>query len=133
MDNISDTKVTNWSMPIHDAAIQISEVTFLNSTRSFNNRLIVEVYKKEALRTTEKNGFAFVAQKLSLKGLKVLVDVKLSDNTFIPKGSVAYIKEEALHTQSWAQKAMECDGIEGQFLIVDLNNVEFIKPPTEQI
>jgi hypothetical protein len=95
---------------------------------SFNNRLIVEMYKKEALKSTEKNGFAFIAQKLSLKGLIVLVDAKLNDGTFIKKGSIAYIKEEALHTQAWAQKGLECDAIEGSFLIVDMNFVEFIRP-----
>ena len=93
-----------------------------------NNRLIVEMYKKEALRSTEKSGFAFVAQKLSLKGLKLLVNAKLNDGSFVMKDSVVYVKEELLHTQAWAQKGMECDSIEGQFLIVDLIHVEFIKP-----
>jgi hypothetical protein len=105
-------------------------VEFLNSPRSLNNRLIVQAYKKEALRATERNGFAFVDQKLALKGLTVLVDAKLSDNTFVGKGSTAYVKEEVLHTQQWAQKTMECDAIEGKFLIVDLQYVELITPPT---
>jgi len=104
------------------------KIEFLTSSRSVNNRLIVEAYKKEALRATEKNGFAFVSQKLSLKGLKVLMEARLSDGTIVPKGSVAYVKEETLHTQQWAQKAMDCDAIEGQFLILDLNHVEFIAP-----
>lgn len=114
-----------------ETSYNTTNVTFLNSTRSMNNRLIVEAYKKEALRSTEKNGFAFVSQKLSLKGLKVLIDVKLSDSTFVVKDSIAYIKEELLHTASWAQKAMDCDAIGQPFLIVDLNYVEFIQPPSE--
>lgn len=112
-------------------SMNYSEITFLNSTRSMNNRLIVEAYKKEALRSTEKNGFAFVSQKLTLKGLKVLVDAKLNDSTFVPKDSVVYIKEEVLHTQAWAQKPLECEAISEPFLIVDLNFVEFISPPKE--
>lgn len=121
---ISDVRCT-------DASYRWTEVDFLNSTRSMNNRLIVEVYKKEALRSTEKNGFAFVSQKLSLKGLKVLVDVKLNDSTFIREGSIAYIKEETLHTAPWAQKAMDCNAIGQPFLIIDLSHVEFIQPPLE--
>ena len=96
---------------------------------SLNNKLIVEIYKKEALRSKEVNGFAFVDQKLSLKGLKVLVNTLLNNGEiFVKAGDVAFIKEEALHSQQWAQKAYECNGIEGQFLIVDINNVEFIQP-----
>lgn len=96
---------------------------------SFNNRLIVEKYVKGAIRHKERNGFAFIDQKLNLKGLKVLVDAQLSDGIAIEKGSIAYIKEEALHTAAWAQKVLESEEIEGQFLIVDLANVEFISPP----
>lgn len=106
-------------------------ITFFNSTRSMNNRLIVEAYKKEALRATEKNGFAMVSQKITLKGLKVLVDAKLNDDTLVPVGSIVYIKEEVLHTQAWAQKPLECEAIGEPFLIVDLNFVEFISPPKE--
>lgn len=102
---------------------------YLNTARSTNNRLIVETYKKEALKAVEKNGFASISQKLTLKGLKVLVEAKLSDNTLVQKGSVAYIKEESLHAQPWAQKTLECNAIEVPFLIVDLIHVEFIVPP----
>lgn len=104
----------------------------LFSPYSLNNRLIVETYKKEALRSKEVNGFAFVDQKLSLKGLKVLVDTHLNNGqVFVKAGSTAFIKEEALHSQQWAQKAYECDNIKGQFLIVDINSVEFIQPPQD--
>ena len=103
-------------------------ITYLETPSSFNNRLIVEVYKKEAMRSKEVNGFAFVDQKFTLKGLKVLVDAKLSDGTFIKRGSIAYIKEEALHGQQWAQKHFETSFLQEPFLIVDMNNVEFIEP-----
>jgi len=101
----------------------------LESTRSMNNRLIVEAYKKEGLKSTISQGFAYIEQKVSVKGLTVLVDAKLSDGTFVPKGSIAYIREESLHTQAWAQKVLECDTLKTPFIIVDISNVEFISPP----
>lgn len=95
---------------------------------SFNNRLIVEKYVKGELRHKERNGFALIDQKLNLKGLKVLVDACVLDGVTVRKGSVAYIKEEVLHTAAWAQKALESDNIPVPFLIVDLSQVEFIVP-----
>lgn len=115
----------------YESALQYREVEFLNSSRSMNNRLIVEAYKKEGLKSSINNGFAMIAQKVSLKGLKVLMDAKLADGTFVPKGSTAYVKEETLHTQQWAQKALEVDTIPVPFLIIDLSYVEFVAPPTE--
>lgn len=96
---------------------------------SLGNKVIVEVYKKEALKTQEKHGFAFIEQKLKLKGLKVLADAHLSINGVefrIYKGSIAYIKEELLHTQAWAAKPLESDAIEVPFLVVDVNHIEFV-------
>ena len=105
----------------------------LLSPCSLNNKLIVEAYKKEALRSKEVNGFAFVDQRLNLKGLKILVSSFLNNGQlFVEAGSTAFIKEDLLHTQQWAQKPYECDSINGQFLIVDVNNVEFIQPPEKQ-
>lgn len=98
---------------------------------SVNNRLVVEAYKKEGLKSDVKNGFATIAQKVSVKGLTVLMDAKLADGTLVPRGSVAYIKEETLHNQQWAQKALEADTIGVPFLIVDLTHVEFITPPRD--
>jgi hypothetical protein len=103
----------------------------ITSSRSFNNRLIVEAYKKTALQAQTGTGFAYIQQKVAVKGLTVLMDAQLSDGTYIPKGSVAYIKEEALHTQAWAQKILESETFAGQFIIVDISNVEFIVPPGE--
>ena len=105
--------------------------TPFQSSCSFNNRFIVEMYKKEALRSKEKHGFAMIDQKLSLKGLKLLVNARLNDGTVVPKDSLVYVKEETLHTQQWAQKALECEGVSEPFLVVDLNYVEFIEPPKE--
>lgn len=104
----------------------------LDTKLSFNNRLIVEKYTKGELRHKETNGFAVIDQKVKLKGLLVLVDAYLANDIHVPKGSVAYIKEESLHTQAWAQKAYESDGVPAPFLIVDLTNIEFIDPPEEK-
>lgn len=103
----------------------------LLTPRSLNNRLIVEAYKKEALRSKISSGFALIDQKLTLKGLKVLVEAKLSNGLLIPKGSVAYVKEELLHSQPWAQKVLEAEGIEGKFLILDMTYVEFVAPKVQ--
>ena len=100
---------------------------------SYNNRLIVEKYVKGELRHKERNGLAFIDQKLNLKGLKVLMDANISLGGYlitIPKGSIAYIKEEDLHTKPWAKQPLESEVVEGSFLIIDLANIEFIVPPT---
>ena len=98
----------------------------LEFLKSLNNRLVVEVYKKGELRHKESNGFAFVDQKVKVHGLKTLMDAKLNDGDNIPSGSIVFIKEESLHTAAWAQKAYECDGIEGKFMIIDISVVEFV-------
>jgi hypothetical protein len=103
----------------------------LQSTRSLNNRLVIEAYKKEGLRANVQHGFARLDQKLAVKGLTILMDAKLNDGTFVPKGSKAYIREETLHTAPWAQKILESDLLGQPFMITDLANVEFIEPPTD--
>lgn len=115
------------------------------SSFSLNNRFIVEPYVTDrGLKATERNGFAMITQKISLKGLRLLVDAQLtgfgqqstaydgisaSGPLRVPAGSLIYIREELLHTQIWAQKPLECDSIEGKFIIVDASNVEFVKLP----
>lgn len=102
----------------------------LCTTRSMNNKLVLAAYKKEALRANVSNGFARPDQKVTVKGLEVLMDAKLSDGTLVPKGSLAYIREESLHTQQWAQKSYESDALPGiSFIIVDSTSVEFFAPP----
>ena len=101
---------------------------------SINNRLILEPYKTDrSLRANVTSGFATVEQKIEVKGLKVLADAHIFEGNgrtthmVIPKGSIAYIREEYLHNQAWAQKVLKSDAIEGGFIIVDLNHVEFVK------
>lgn len=95
--------------------------------RSMNNRLITEIYKNEGgLKSTVQHGIAMVEQKVRLKGLKILAGAKLPDGTLVEAGDLAFIKESTLHTQSWAKNFYESDQIEGQFIIVDMSQVEFI-------
>ncbi len=124
------------SMPVRtmDGPLDVNVVSDvsnkLNSMRSMNNRLVVEAYKKGPLDSTINNGFAFINQKMTVKGLTVLMDAKLNDGTIVLKGSTAYIKEEDLYTQLWATKILESDTLKVPFIIVDMNNVQFISPPT---
>jgi hypothetical protein len=110
----------------------MSNTFHIQNPISFNNRLIVERYIKGDLRHRERNGFALIDQKLNLKGLKVLANAYLTGGVIIQKDSIAYVKEESLHTQPWAQKALESEVIGVPFLIIDLANVELIVPPKEE-
>lgn len=101
----------------------------LDNKTSLNDRLILEPYRNEGgLKTTVNHGIAMVSQKVAVKGLKVLIDAKLKDGTVISAGSIAYVKEELLHTQPWAKKILESDAIITPFMIVDLNYVDFVVP-----
>lgn len=103
----------------------------MSDTVSLNNRFMVEPYKGDrALKANTTGGFAIVQQKVSIVGLMLLADALIclgGENVrTLAKGSKVYIKEELLFTQPWAQKVYESDAIEGKFIIVDLNYVEFV-------
>ena len=102
------------------------------SAASLNNRLIVEAYFTDrSLKAKETNGFAMIQQKVAVKGLKLLMNANCSignELVVFDKGSTVYIREELLHTQQWAQKILESEAVDGKFMIVDLNNVEFVVP-----
>lgn len=99
---------------------------------SLNNRLVVETYKTDkSLRANVSNGFATIAQKSGLKGLRVLIGTTLSDGRHIPAGSTAYIKEELLHTATWASKPLEADTIPVPFLVVEMSVVDFVNIPED--
>jgi hypothetical protein len=108
---------------------------------SINNKFIVEPYVSDrAIKTTTGGGFALIQQKVAVKGLRLLVDAKLAgfntslsvgdisktDPEIVLAGSIIYIREEFLHSQPWAKQLMECDAIEGKFIIVDRQYVEFV-------
>lgn len=100
---------------------------------SFNNRFILEPYHSDrSLKATAGSGFALVAQKVNLKGLKLLVDVAWTrdgDTDIIPAGSKVFIREELLYTQPWAKQLLEAEGIEGKFIIVESQFVDMIEDP----
>jgi hypothetical protein len=95
-------------------------------TFSVNNRLVLEQYIKEGLKAKIQGGIATPGQRDGLKGLTVLMSTTLSDGRHIPKGSMAYIREEVLHTHPWASKLLTCDTLSVKFMIVELSYIEFI-------
>lgn len=108
---------------------EVRNVEKLSSARSLNNRFILEAYTGDrSLKAKETSGFAMLSQKVNLVGLKVLVDTKLADGTFIRAGAKAYLKEELVFTQPWGKNNMECPDIQGKFIIVDATFVEFVVP-----
>jgi hypothetical protein len=100
---------------------------------SLNNRLILEAYKTDGtIKANVQNGFATIAQKVQLKGLRVLVEARIAHgDTYyvIPRNSVAYIREEYLHSQPWAKKIFECDTLDQKFIVVEMAHVEFVDMP----
>jgi len=95
---------------------------------SFNGKLILEAYKHTEVKAEIRSGWATTSQKNSLKGLKVLVDACIQDKVILA-GSTAYIKEELLHTQPWSKNKLKCDTLPGEFILVNINEVEFVSPP----
>ena len=104
---------------------------------SLNNRIILEQYKKEALKAVIIGGVARMEHKISLKPLKVLVDAKLADGTLIPKGSIAFVREEYLHNNSGMSRnggttIPSFDNLDispEPFIIIDISQVEIIDAP----
>ena len=101
---------------------------------SLNNRFIVEPYASDrTIKTAASTGatsFARIEQKVAVKGLRLLVAVKLeiaNQVVMVNAGSTIYIREELLHTQPWAKNIMENERI-GKFMIVDKSFVEFVQP-----
>lgn len=92
---------------------------------SVNNRLVLEPYIKEGLKSKVSGGIAIPGQRDGLKGLLVLMDTRLSDDREIPKGSTAYLREETLHTQAFASKPLSCAILPNKFIIVDIQFIEF--------
>lgn len=111
----------------------------MENSLSLNNRFILAPYGGDrTLRANVSSGFAHVQQKTAVVGLKVLVPASiaalgqvridgLSMNASIPRGSIAYIREEYLYTQPWAKNVLTSDAIEGSFIIVDATYVEFVE------
>ena len=101
----------------------------LSKPSSFNNKLILEAYRQTEIRAEGNKGWIQAGQKNNLKGLKVLVQATLPNGETIPAGSKAWIKEDFLHTQPWAKDIRKCETLPGEFILVTMNEVEFISPP----
>lgn len=96
-----------------------------------NGRYIVEPYTEDrALKATVTNGFAMVSQKVTIKGMKLLADVMspVTGHYIAYKGDTVYIRESLLQNQPWAKSSFTSDGIEGEFMIVDAQFIEFVVP-----
>lgn len=97
---------------------------------SLNNKLVVEPYKNDkVLKANVSNGFAMISQKIAVKGLKLLMDAKLTNGDVIPKGYVVHIREEVLFTQPFAKQVFESESVGSNFMVVDIGYVDFITPP----
>jgi hypothetical protein len=94
---------------------------------SQNDLIIMEPYKQgQGIKTEVKSGFAFAVQKTSLVGLTVLMDAKLSDGSFVPKRTKAYLREDELSTFPWAKDIKTSEALDKQeFIIVPLRNIVF--------
>lgn len=88
---------------------------------SLNDTFLVEPYEQgQGLKGNIKSGFAYIAQKQNLIGLKLVIDAKLSDGSVVKAGSKIYIAEDLLTTQEWAKKNKTADFTEGkEFVIVE--------------
>lgn len=96
---------------------------------SIGNRIVVEAYKKEGLKTTVSNGFAMVQQKVALVPLEVKVEALLvlgNSVQAIPAGSKAFFREEFLHTHPSVAKVLDHDEL-GRVLVLDASLVEFFE------
>lgn len=99
--------------------------------QSYNDTLVTEVYKQgQGLKSTEIKGFSFVSQKIGLVGLKLLIEAKLNDGSFVPAGSVAYIPEDHLSTLPFGKDVRTAKALgDTEFIMVPLRNVVFIEAP----
>lgn len=93
------------------------------------NKFIVEAYTGErALRANTTSGFAMIENRTTLKALKTVTDSYVSTGylmEFVPKGSSVYIQESKFYEPGWPQKVFTADGVEGNFMIVELPHIEF--------
>ncbi len=96
--------------------------------QSLNNRFILESYKEDrSIKATINSGFAMIAQKIAVKGLKLLVDTKTSNGDMFFAGSTAYIREAFLQSNPMAKQVFTSEDIDGEFIIIDAQHVEFVK------
>lgn len=97
---------------------------------STNNKLILQPYEQgQGLKSEIRNGIAFVSQKTTLVGLKLLVEARLADGSYLPAGSVVYLDESLLCSPSskWAKDVKTCSALRDKnFIVADLSCVTLI-------
>ena len=101
---------------------------------SYNGKLVLEAYSHGEVKSEMNKGWVSVGQKNNLKGLKVLVGAKFSvggETVHVPTGTIAYIKEELLHTQQWAKNKLKSDTLPGEFILANINDVEYFSNKPE--
>lgn len=95
---------------------------------SINNVIIVEPYLgKRKIEATVNKGLATVKQRGTVVGLKVLVDARISDTQIIKKDSVVFLNEKYLYENQNVLTPMECDSIEGSFIILSVGYIVMVK------
>jgi hypothetical protein len=117
------------SMKTQVGDISLNDGLIYPNEPTSTNKLILEAYIHTDMKAEIRSGWASVSQKNSLKGLKLLVQ-SITNGVVYPAGSTAYIKEELLHSQPWAKNKLKSDTLSGEFIIVTMNEVEYIAPPT---
>lgn len=98
---------------------------------SINSRLITELYIPKEAKSEVIGGVARPTQKSLVRGLKLLMDAVLPNGEHIVKGSTIFFREEVLDTHPCFKKALKCDTLPTQFMLVEAQLVDFIEPPSE--
>jgi hypothetical protein len=103
---------------------------------SLNNKLFLQPYEHEqGLKTEIRGGLAFAKQRVAVKGLRVLIDARVSvgnDHMYIPAGSIAYVPENLLVSQPWAKDIRTSDLCEEKFFICETSNVVAFDVPDDR-
>ena len=102
--------------------------------KGFNKQIACEPFDSQAIHAEVKSGFAVIAEKHKLKGLKVLVGNADSsvyyqvnaDNRAINAGDTIYLYAEA-YKLGWAKKVYEIDGM--SFILVPEDTIVLVDKP----
>lgn len=98
---------------------------------SINGRVLVEPYKKTELKAEIRSGMAMISQKVNLKGLKLMADACIPSGMLggidLKAGDIAYFREDQLHMCPGIKDVLNADTIEGPFIILDANMIQFVR------
>jgi hypothetical protein len=106
-------------------------MTNSKTLQSLNDIVITETYKQgQGVRVNVTSGFAYAAQKKELVGLTVLVEAKLNDGSYIPKGSTVYVAEDEISTLPFGKnvRTSKSDQLQNtEFLSIPLKNIFMVE------